>query len=392
MRPLTPHEQNNVKILTENQISCALIEPTQTGLNKSILDATGLIRGFLKQNLIHDYDFQGQGPENKIQLDALIYEEFAVSKSITSLYRPLTKSGDPRIWFSGLSKITRPNDILAIIYYQTSFHVLNLTSLDIQQLLMSTIVSPIKELILEISAKTNEVANELLAMLRIIAQTGPIKSVVEADTSVGRTLEKSLGIDINSSKKPDYKGIEIKSFRRSKTNRKNLFAQVPDWDISKFKSSSDILDAFGYQRGADFKLYCTVSSLNSNSQGLSLKMDTDIKQLIENSDKPEIGDFVVWRLTTLHKRLLEKHRETFWVEATSTFIEGIEHFQYTLVDHTKSPIISQFDILLEQGFITLDHLIKRNLKGKVIEKGPIFKIKPQGIDLLFPPSSKYTLI
>lgn len=392
MRPLTPHEQNNVKILTENQISCALIEPTQTGLNKSILDATGLIRGFLKQNLIHDYDFQGQGPENKIQLDALIYEEFAVSKSITSLYRPLTKSGDPRIWFSGLSKITRPNDILAIIYYQTSFHVLNLTSLDIQQLLMSTIVSPIKELILEISAKTNEVANELLAMLRIIAQTGPIKSVVEADTSVGRTLEKSLGIDINSSKKPDYKGIEIKSFRRSKTNRKNLFAQVPDWDISKFKSSSDILDTFGYQRGADFKLYCTVSSLNSNSQGLSLKMDTDIKQLIENSDKPEIGDFVVWRLTTLHKRLLEKHRETFWVEATSTFIEGIEHFQYTLVDHTKSPIISQFDILLEQGFITLDHLIKRNLKGKVIEKGPIFKIKPQGIDLLFPPSSKYTLI
>ena len=392
MRPLTPHEQNNVKILTENQISCALIEPTQTGLNKSILDATGLIREFLKQNLIHDYDFQGQGPENKIQLDALIYEEFAVSKSITSLYRPLTKSGDPRIWFSGLAKITRPNDILAIIYYQTSLHVLNLTSLDIQQLLMSTIVSPIKELILEIRAKTNEVANELLAMLRIIAQTGPIKSVVEADTSVGRTLEKSLGIDINSSKKPDYKGIEIKSFRRSKTNRKNLFAQVPDWDISKFKSSSDILDAFGYQRGADFKLYCTVSSLNSNSQGLSLKMDTDIKQLIENSDKPEIGDFVVWRLTTLHKRLLEKHRETFWVEATSTFIEGIEHFQYTLVDHTKSPIISQFDILLEQGFITLDHLIKRNLKGKVIEKGPIFKIKPQGIDLLFPPSSKYTLI
>jgi len=392
MRPLTPHEQNNVKILTENQISCALIEPTQTGLNKSILDATGLIREFLKQNLIHDYDFQGQGPENKIQLDALIYEEFAVSKSITSLYRPLTKSGDPRIWFSGLAKITRPNDILAIIYYQTSLHVLNLTSLDIQKLLMSTIVSPIKELILEIRAKTNEVANELLAMLRIIAQTGPIKSVVEADTSVGRTLEKSLGIDINSSKKPDYKGIEIKSFRRSKTNRKNLFAQVPDWDISKFKSSSDILDAFGYQRGADFKLYCTVSSLNSNSQGLSLKMDTDIKQLIENSDKPEIGDFVVWRLTTLHKRLLEKHRETFWVEATSTFIEGIEHFQYTLVDHTKSPIISQFDILLEQGFITLDHLIKRNLKGKVIEKGPIFKIKPQGIDLLFPPSSKYTLI
>jgi hypothetical protein len=167
---------------------------------------------------------------------------------------------------------------------------------------------------------------------------------------------------------------------------------VPNWSLSKFKSSAEILDAFGYIREDDFKLYCTVSAISRNSQGLSLKLDSDVKQLIENSDKPEIGDFVVWTLDTLHNRLKEKHKETFWVEADRTYIDGREHFQYSFVEHTKKPITSQFDILVEQGIINLDHLIKRNSKGKVVEKGPLFKIKPKGLDLLFPPSEKYSLI
>lgn len=391
MRKLTEAEQSKLKLLTKNQVALTLIEPTETGLKKSIMDATGSVRGFLRDNNIHDYEVQGQGPENKIQIRSTIYEGFSTIDSNASLYRPKTKKGDPRIWFSGLTKIASPNDIIALSFYSGVFHVFNLTQLDVEPLLNSNLANPLKELISEINGKANEVAFELLSMLRNIASEGPIPSMVAADTSVGRTLETALGIDINSSKKPDYKGIELKSFRSSRTNRKNLFAQVPDWTLSKFKSSAEILDAFGYQREDDFKLYCTVSAITSNSQGLSLRLDSDIKQLIENSDKPEIGDFVVWTLDKLHGRLKEKHKETFWVEAESTYIDGKEYFQYSFVEHTKKPLTSQFDVLLDQGIITLDHLIKRNSKGKVVEKGPLFKIKPNGLDLLFPPSEKYNL-
>lgn len=392
MRVLTSDEQNKIKLLTKNQISLTLIEPTVTGLKKSIMDATGSVRSFLKENEIHDYDSQGQGQVNKIQINTLIYEDFKIINSTASLYRPQTKMGDPRIWFSGLTKIANPNDIIAIIYYSKAFHIFNLTQLNVEALLNSQILNPLKELITEINRQATEIAFELLTMLRRLASSGPIPSMVAADTSVGRTLETALGININSSKQPDYKGIELKSFRSSRTNRKNLFAQVPDWSLSKYKSSAEILDAFGYKRGDDFKLYCTVSAITRNSQGLALKLDSDIKQLIENSDRPDIGDFVVWTLDTLHNRLLEKHKETFWVEATITYIDGIEHFQYSMVEHTKKPITSQFDILIDQGIITLDHLIKRNISGKVLEKGPIFKIKPSGLDLLFPSSEKYNLI
>lgn len=392
MRNLNLDEQSRLKLLTKNQVSLFLIQPTETGLKKSIMDATGSVRNYLKENQIHDYDAQTQGPENKVQIRSLIYEEFKVIDSTASLYRPITKNGDPRIWFSGLSKIAEPNDLVAVVFFEEKFHVFNLSKLDVEDLLNSSVINPLKELISEINGRATEIAIELLSLLRRIAKAGPIRSMVAADTSVGRTLETALGIDINSSKQPDYKGIELKSFRSNRTNRKNLFAQVPDWSLSKFKSSEEILNAFGYSRGVDFKLYCTVSAKNRNSQGLLLKLDSDLKQLMENSDKSQIGDFVIWPLSTLHNRLVEKHKETFWVEATSTYIEGVEHFQYSMVEHTKKPITSQFDILIEQGVITLDHLIKRNSAGKVVEKGPIFKIKPNCLDLLFPPSEKYNLL
>ncbi|MDA9057222.1 MvaI/BcnI family restriction endonuclease [Flavobacteriaceae bacterium] len=392
MRLLTPQEEDKLKVLTKNSISLTLIEPTENGLKKSIMDATGAVRNYLRTNNFHDYNLQLQGPDHKISIDALIYDVNSVLKSKTSLYRPKTKKGDPRIWFSGISKNAQPNDILALICFDRIIHIINLTQLPVSQLINGVNSNPLKELVQEINYNENVIANELLILLTTIAKKGPIPSMVNADTSVGRTLETALGIDINSSKLPDYKGIELKSYRSSKGNRKNLFAQVPDWTLSKFKNSTEILNEFGYSRGSDFKLYCTLSTIVVNSQGLSLKINSDLNHLIETSDKKGVGDFVVWTLEKLHQRLLEKHKETFWVAADSIKIGGKEHFQYKIVEHTRKPIISQFDLLLEQGIITVDHLIKRSPTGRGSEKGPLFKLKDNSLNLLFPPSNKYDLL
>lgn len=392
MRQLTSIEIDRIKILTENSVELCLIEPTETGLVKSIMDATGSVRNFLKSKKIHDFGLQNQGQESKVLIPSKLIDTDKNINSLASLYRPNTKNGDPRIWFKGLGNYSRANDILGIIEFEGTLYVLNITQIDLEKLLNSTINNPLKELIEEINHISNEVADELLILLNKIASQEPVPAMLKADTAIGRTLETLLGIDINSSKKPDYKGIELKSYRDKKGNRKNLFAQVPDWSLSKFKSSAEILDNFGYSRGEDFKLYCTVSALVRNSQGLTLKLDSKINQLLENSDKANIGDFIAWNLETLHNRLLEKHNETFWIAADSIIIGNKEHFQFKKVEHTRKPIVTQFDILLEQGIITLDHLIKRNSTGKVIEKGPIFKIKPNALELLFPPSQSYSLI
>ena len=392
MRQLTKIEIERIKFLTEKSVEITLIEPTRTGLDKSIMDATGSVRTYLKNNNIHDYEFQKQGQESKIQVNSYLVSPDGLIKSASSLYRPNTKKGDPRIWFKGLGAYAKANDILAILTLGNELYVLNVTRLDFEKLINGIINNPLKELVNEINSLSREVADELLMLLRKIAERGAIPAMLQADTAIGRTLETLLGIKINSSKQPDYKGIELKSFRDKRGNRKNLFTQVPDWTAGKLKSSAEILNEFGYQRGDDFKLYCTVSAIVCNSQGLKLKLDTDIRQLIENSNKVTVGDFVVWGLETLHKRLLEKHNETFWIAADALMVDGKEHFIYKNVEHTKKPIVSQFDILLEQGIITLDHLIKRTPVGKVVEKGPIFKIKPKALSLLFPPSQSYNLL
>ncbi|MBK9534108.1 MAG: MvaI/BcnI restriction endonuclease family protein [Flavobacteriales bacterium] len=391
MRQLTDQEQLKLKALTAYSVPLTLIEPTRTGLEKSIMDATGPVRQFLLDTNLHNFQDQGQGQEHKVQIDSQFILEGSNEQSNASLYRPTTKDGDPRIWFSGLKKHAAPNDVLALIAYEGVIYVVNLTQLPVEELLAAASLNPLKELAAAIQTEDGAIAAELLLRLKKIGALGPVRAELAADTAVGRTLETLLGITINSSRQPDYKGIELKAFRRSKGNRKNLFAQVPDWSLSKLKGSGEILDQFGYERGVDFKLYCTVSCLGPNSQGLMLRIDNDDRLLHENSNKPLIGDFAVWTLTKLHERLLEKHNETFWIAAESLREDGVEYLHYTKVEHTRKPIVSQFDLLLEQGIITLDHLIKRKPSRNTVEKGPLFKIKPNSVGLLFPPSRSYSL-
>ena len=395
LRSLTESERQRIMRLTEESVDITLIQPTMTGLKKSILDATAPVRRFLRERNIHDYDTQGQGAdEHRIKIDAVLLSSGHAVKSRASLYRPKTKAGDPRIWFTGLQNYANPDDMIAITVHEGQMVLINITQVEVEQILDFQQCGALWDIIQDISGTAQSVANELLSNLRRIAATGYVPSVMEkqADTAIGRTLETELGITINSSREPDYKGIELKSYRRRVSgNRKTLFAKVPNWKISKFKSSREILDAFGYGRGDAFKLYCTTSTKNCNAQGLYFDIDNQCDVLNECSSQSEIGAFASWFLEDLRASLAAKHNETFWIGADEHEIDGRAHFEFKEVLHTRKPISSQFDILLEQGEITMDHLIKRDAKGHTREKGPLFKVKTASLPLLFPPSQKYLL-
>lgn len=392
MRKLTDAEQEKIKLLTKNQVSLTLIEPTENGLKKSIMDATGSVRSYLKSENIHDYELQQQGTESKVIIPTIIHTGFKIIKSKASLYRPSTKKGDPRIWFYSLTKVANPNDIIAITFYNDSFQVFNLTTLDINVLINSAIINPFQELISAINFEESEISIELLNKLKIISKKGFVKSEVNSDTGIGRTIESLLGIEMNSSKAPDYKGIELKSFRDARNNRKGLFGKTPNWDLSKFKSRVEILDTFGYWEEGIFRLYNTMRGTGRNAQGLILRIEDKKDWLVENSDRPEIGDFLVWELEILRKALLKKHKETFWIKAESKIEDNNEYFHFKEVEHTKNPMVDKFEILIETGAITMDYPIKRMPNGKVVDKGCNFKLKANCLDLLFPPSANYDLM
>jgi hypothetical protein len=396
MRLLTKNEGNRLKFLTKNSVSFTLIEPTETALKKGIIDATGVVRSYLKNSDCHNYETQGQGAkENGVKIQSIIYNDYSLIKTTASLYRPKAKDkgGDPRIWFYGLHNVCNANDILVLVYFDRKIHVINLTQLDFISLLNSLIINPLKDLVQEINLVENVVSTELLSKLRNITSNGYVKSMVNADTGVGRTLETLLGIEMNSSKSPDYKGIELKSFRDNRGTRKGLFGKTPDWELSKFKSRIEILDNFGYvgDKG-DFRIYNTIRATGRNAQGLILKIESEKDWLVENSDRVEIGDFLVWELEVLKKALIKKHKETFWISTDSKIIDGNEYFLYKEAEHTKNPLVNQFDLLIEMGAITMDYNIKRKLNGSVEDGGCNFKIKPNSLNLLFPPSQVYSLV
>ena len=205
-------------------------------------------------------------------------------------------------------------------------------------------------------------------------------------SAVGRTIETALGITINSSKKPDYKGIELKSGRsqlESRQTRATLFACVPDWELSALKSSEAILERFGYQRGGDFKLYCEVSSVRPNSQGLQLKLEEATQWLREIAARTPEEQVAVWSIAHLEERLAQKHRETFWIKARAEYRNDGEWFHLDSATYTKNPNLPQFGRMLGDGTITLDHLIKRLPTGRAHEKGPLFKVERNKISELF---------
>jgi hypothetical protein len=394
MRELSAKERNRVKSLTDKSVEFALIQPTKTGLEKSILDATGAVRNYLSDRGVHEYARQAQGYENRKQMRAFLLGDDEMVWSTASLYRPQTKKGDPRIWFSNLRRLSDPDDILALIVDGESLYVVNITKSDIA-FLCDRQRGPIGELVNRLAAFANAIPNELLAKLRALAAAGPLTSVMDrrADTAIGRTIETALGISMNARPEPDYKGIELKSSRDSaKHNRRTLFAKVPDWQTSNFKSSAALLDAFGYDTPTGKKLNCTVSSRGPNPQSLYLSLDRSLDRLDERSNRRSPPHVATWSMQTLRNALVEKHNETFWITADCSISDDREKFQLRSVCHTRQPILPQFDLLIEQGEITVDHLIKRSKDGRVSERGPLFKISPRSFPLLFPPSKNYDLL
>lgn len=389
MRPFTTFEQENLKFLVNHNIKFTQVEITPTGLGKGILDSTAPMRAYFIEEGIHNYEEQLQGQEHKVIRDAVILTESNQYFTQVSFYRPTTKKGDPRMWIYKLGSYTEGNDIHVLFYFESKLYSINITHIDIAACYNSLIITPIKEILMEIYNRGNSVSEELLGRFRSVSGQW-FESEVLADTGIGRTIETFLGINMNSDKTPDYKGIELKSHREKRTSKKNvLFTQTPDWDISTLKSGREIVAKYGYLTDDGKRTYQnTVQCTPPNSQDLFLNVNQQKALLELQAQKSRVEDVAAWRLLKLHQRLSTKHRETFWIEVQNAIHDNKEYFCYKQIEHTRNPNVGQFDILLEQNIITVDLLLCRpSGNGDTYS----FKIKKKGMPLLFPESIIYTI-
>jgi len=368
----------------------SFIVPTQNGLNKSILDAHEALRSFFKRLGLHDYSQQKQGVKEYVNAEFITSNETFQIK--VSLYRPVTKKGDPRIWIYGLNKFSKAGNLLALIIIKQQLYIFNCSNKNDFLMALSTGLP-------KINKSLNPIADELLKKLVIISRKGFISTITKGDTGVGMTLENELGISANSSKAPDYKGIELKASRVDKRNkqknRSQLFSKVPNWPLSPISSPDNLIKQRGYVDSDGYMaLRQTVSGNRVNARGLYLDIDYAneyLRQMFKNS-----GDFskehdTTWLIKDLKKSLIKKHKETFWVKAKHNNNRSAEQFHYVEVEHTTNPYIDKLETLIETGLITMDYTMHIKPTGKIRDHGYLFKLHQNSKESLFPKPDKYNL-
>ena len=383
-----------LKLFNGAGVATGLLVPTATGYKKSIMDATLSVRDFLRESGMHEYSTQKQGLKRYVPANFVLPDNCV--KTTASLYRPETKKGDPRIWFSKLTKYCKPTDLLAMIAHGGELYVFNMSNQDVVQSFGVPGSCP-HEILAECAEVMSPEASELLSKLKKIHAQGYVPGVKHGDTDVGMTLENLLGIKPNADKAPDYKGIELKTSRKlgkavasiSKNKKVTLFTNTPDWKRSKFDASG-ILKTFGYVENGRLQLYCTVSNI-INPQGLYLDAHNEIDLINKAKTDKYTGDVAVWALDVLKARLAEKHHETFWIQASSRVIDGKEYFQYDFVRHTRKPNTVNLASLFDAGIITLDYAMHIKPSGGVRDHGYLFRTTSDKFPHIFPLERVYDL-
>ena len=122
MRAFTDFEIANFQFLANLGVRYTTFQTYWTSLDKGYFDAIAPIRTFFVEEGIHDYALQGQGQTCKETRDGFLLTDGLEIPAKASLYRPQTKKGDPRLWFSNLHKYANPDDIFAMFHIDQTSH------------------------------------------------------------------------------------------------------------------------------------------------------------------------------------------------------------------------------------------------------------------------------
>lgn len=236
----------------------------------------------------------------------------------------------------------------------------------------------------------NCAVNEFITILEGLSKFWN-SSLLNADTGIGRTFGAILTPKTKLGKKAtqNYKGIEIRSFREKRSSGRNaLFCKVPDWTISQFKRSIDILNKYGYLRNGRKVYQCTLRFNKPNAQGLALEVDNERKLLkIVEKKKSSISksydiiqEVAVWDIDKLISSLEDKHHETIWVECETKMYGEREFFKVSKAEYTHPPVVANFVGLIKSKKITVDMILGRLTGGDMYA----FKLDKTATNELFP--------
>lgn len=211
--------------------------------------------------------------------------------------------------------------------------------------------------------------------LRRVRSMGFVNSVGLGSGKVGLTLEYHLGIAQNTSKSPDFSGIELKAKAVKPSSKKadkgsitTLFSAAPELFLGCI-DRADLLGKFGYYDPKRDRqaLYTSINSAG-DSLGFRLKCLNDTI-VIESRGIPVIG----YRFASIEKWLGFKHSKTMFVSAVQRGVGVKTEFWFNEAIFCEDPTIENFVQLVREGSIFYDFTLSQKDK-KIKDHGFLWRL------------------
>ncbi len=227
-----------------------------------------------------------------------------------------------------------------------------------------------------------EAIEELVTKLNDLYSSGWIKAEGTGSGRYGLALERELSISKNSSKKPDFKGIELKTKASSKLQ--TLFSRTPSRHTG-CSNNLDLIESWGYQdkKTGRQQLYTSINS-EGDSLGFSIRHQNDYIQVLNGST-----ELLQYDVNRLEEALISKHSESAFIDVETRESGGINECRFTHLLHCKNSSIDKFLDLLNDGKIYLDFTLSIK-NGRSKDHGFLWRIKGELRDL-YETSESYDL-
>lgn len=229
-----------------------------------------------------------------------------------------------------------------------------------------------------------------------------IPGINRTTNSIGLTFEKMLDKKADSMFFPNYYGIEIKCSQRYSGYPISLFSMTLEGP--NFYETNRILEKYGKidlkypnRKILNGKIKANDYSLINGKYFFKLKIDKLTQKIyicIYDINYHLIEEIAYIKFTTIKNRLEIKLHKMALVLASKKIIDNHPHFRYYQINLYKLKSFDTFINLLEKDIIKvkIELRISRNgvEEGRQRNKGLVFQISKEDIDLLFERIFMYT--
>lgn len=201
----------------------------------------------------------------------------------------------------------------------------------------------------------------------------------------GLSLEHYLSIPQNSSRHPDFMGIELKT--KHGNTLQTLFSRVPSRYLA-CKDKRQLVEKFGYydkKRGRQ-ALY---TSFNNTPDTLGFYLGSRKNRVVINKNKVEILDY---DHSVLEEAVLSKHNETAYISVSVGRLKnGKVGCRFDQLLYCKTPSLFRFMRMADNGDIYLDFTLSEQ-DGRIKDHGFLWRVPPDAISNLYQETQLFDLL